>query len=87
MKTMAQFGSYFGFRGNGEHTVLLVSNSIKVFFADGHPWGGKKYWAIRNMEDKTTKLSSANYTLRKNPNARIPVDSEPGQCIQLYVSE
>ena len=41
--------------------------------------------AIASMEDKTTKLTSANQTLRKNPNARIPVDSEPGQCIERFL--
>ena len=85
MKTMGQFGSYFGLRGNGQHTFLLVSNIEKGVFPDRHPWGGKKYLAIANMEDKTTKLTYANHTLLKNPNARIAVDSEPRQCIQLFL--
>ena len=78
MKVMGQFGSYFGFRGNGEHTQLRVENIEKGVFPDGHHWERKEFFGIIAMPDKTTKLTSANPTLHSNSHARIPVESKPG---------
>lgn len=86
-KVMVYFGGYLGFRGSGEHVKLERHHIERGTFEVGHPWAGDEYWAIQNMPDKTNKLSSSNTILRKNRSGRIPVKSEPGQCILRFLDK
>ena len=47
---------------------------------------GKEYWTIQNMGDKRNELSASNPKVKSHNGAKIPVDSEPGQVIEYYLS-
>ena len=79
-------GCYLGFRGCKEHAKLMTANYVREDFERGHLWEGEEYYAIKNMEHKTEKLSASNPVLKSHNGMRIPVKSDPGQVIEYFLS-
>ena len=85
-KMMIGCGIYFGFRENSEHTNFSRNNLERGFFEEGHPLQGEEFYAVRNMLDKTNKLTASNPVVKSHNSMRIPVLSHFGQFIRRYIA-
>ena len=86
-KVMVGNGLYWGFRGCQEQVDFSTNMIEKGVFEPGHPMAGEEYYAIKDMIDKTNKLTCTNPILKNNPSSRIPVNSDHGQCLTRLIGK
>ena len=86
---LAVFGAFAGLRGSEEHAYLMLSYLDREVFPVGHPRAGTEFYTLKNMPDKTNKLSTMNASLKRVEanQPKIPVDSVRGQIIDTYLKK
>jgi len=74
-KLLVIFGFLFGFRGNKEHTELMVDQITEGTYPSDHPlFANQRYRGVNDFKDKTHKLSTNNTYVRSEMDmGRFPV--------------
>ena len=74
MKILIGFGMYFAFRGCTEHSNLKVCQVYQGKFEEGHEFAGLPFVGVKDMQDKTHKLSvHRSYVRDTSTFMRMPV--------------
>ena len=92
LKSMGVCGIHLAFRGNKEHTHLMVENIVEGHFDPTHELAGMPFIGIDNFEDKAHKLTVHNNVKRKTNNMmRLPVEMDnllsPGGTLKRYMDK